>query len=68
MLYLIWFAAPVVPPHARRVVDVQTVGWANDTWYPRLKCIANVVASIVFLGFAAVVLVHFFCPCIAGAC
>ena len=46
----------------------QTVGWANDTWYPRLKCIANIVATIIFLGFAAVVLVYFFCPCITGAC
>ena len=33
-----------------------------------LKCIANIVATIIFLGFAAVVLVYFFCPCIAGAC
>ena len=31
-------------------------------------CIANIVATIIFLGFAAVVLVYFFCPCIAGAC
>ena len=46
----------------------QTVGWANDTWYPRLKCIANIVATVIFLGFAAVVLSTFFCPCIAGAC
>ena len=49
----------------------QTAGWANDTWYPRLKCIANVVATIVFLGFAAVVIVYFIqslCPCNGGAC
>ena len=49
----------------------QTVGWANDTWYPRLKCIANIVATIIFLGFAAVVVVYFIksiCPCCAGAC
>ena len=47
------------------------VGWANDTWYPRLKGLATVVASIVFLGFAAVVVVYFvqsICPCSAGVC
>ena len=49
----------------------QSVGWANDTWYPRLKGLANIVASIVFLGFAAVVVVYFvqsICPCYGGVC
>ena len=41
--------------------------WFAALWF-RLKCIANIVATIIFLGFAAVVLVYFFCPCIAGAC
>ena len=68
VLYLVWLAALWF--HLTHGVwsMFQTVGWANDTWYPRLKCIANIVATIVFLGFAAVVLVYFFCPCIAGAC
>ena len=47
----------------------QTVGWANDTWYPRLKCIANIVATVIFLGFAAVVVIYFIksvCPCCAA--
>ena len=68
VIYLIWFAALWF--HLTHGVwsMFQTVGWANDTWYPRLKCIANIVATIIFLGFAAVVLVYFFCPCIAGAC
>ena len=67
VLYLVWFAALWF--HLTHGVwsMFQTVGWANDTWYPRLKCIANIVATIVFLGFAAVVLVFFLCPCIAGA-
>ena len=46
----------------------QAVGWGNDIWYPRLKCIANIVATVVFLGFAVVVLVYFFrslcCGCV----
>ena len=68
VIYLVWFAALWF--HLTHGVwsMFQTVGWANDTWYPRLKCIANIVATIVFLGFAAVVLVYFFCPCIAGVC
>ena len=68
LIYLVWFAALWF--HLTHGVwsMFQTVGWANDTWYPRLKCIANIVATIIFLGFAAVVLVYFFCPCIAGAC
>ena len=68
VIYLVWFAALWF--HLTHGVwsMFQSVGWANDTWYPRLKCIANIIATIVFLGFAAVVLVYFFCPCIAGAC
>lgn len=68
VLYLVWFAALWF--HLTHGVwsMFQTVGWANDTWYPRLKCIANVVATVVFLGFAAVVLVYYLCPCMAGSC
>ena len=43
---------------------------ANDTWYPRLKCLAHIVATVIFLGFAAVVVIYFIksvCPCCAGA-
>ncbi|WP_082944061.1 succinate dehydrogenase cytochrome b subunit [Alistipes provencensis] len=68
VIYLVWFFALWF--HLTHGVwsMFQTVGWANDTWYPRLKCIANIVATIIFLGFAAVVLVYFFCPCITGVC
>ena len=68
VIYLVWFFALWF--HLTHGVwsMFQTVGWANDTWYPRLKCIANIVATIIFLGFTAVVLVYFFCPCIAGVC
>ena len=53
-LYIVWFAALWF--HLTHGVwsMVQTVGWANDTWYPRLKCAANVVATLIFLGFAVV--------------
>ena len=71
VIYLVWFAALWF--HLTHGVwsMFQTVGWANDTWYPRLKCISNIVATIVFLGFAAVVAIYFaksLCPCCAGIC
>ena len=60
LLYVVWFAALWF--HLTHGVwsMFQTVGWANDTWYPRLKCVANVVATLVFLGFATVA-VYCFC-------
>ena len=53
-LYIVWFAALWF--HLTHGVwsMFQTVGWANDTWYPRLKCLANIVATLIFLGFAVV--------------
>ena len=58
-LYLVWFVALWF--HLTHGVwsMFQSVGWANDTWYPRLKCISNIVATLVFLGFAAVVVTFF---------
>ncbi len=71
VLYLVWLAALWF--HLTHGVwsMFQTVGWANDTWYPRLKCISNLVATIIFLGFAAVAVFYFIrslCPCCAGSC
>jgi len=58
-LYIVWLAALWF--HLTHGVwsMFQTAGWANDTWYPRLKCIANIVATLMFVGFAAVVVVFF---------
>ncbi len=59
VIYLVWFAALWF--HLTHGVwsMFQTVGFANDTWYPRLKCIANIVATLIFLGFAVVAVVCF---------
>ena len=59
VLYIVWFAALWF--HLTHGVwsMFQTVGWANDTWYPRLKCAANVVATLIFLGFALVAVFSF---------
>lgn len=54
VLYIVWFAALWF--HLTHGVwsMFQTAGFANDTWYPRLKCLANIVATLIFLGFAIV--------------
>ncbi len=69
VLYLLWLVALWF--HLTHGVwsMFQTAGWANDTWYPRLKCLANIVATIVFLGFAVVVVIFFLRNvCCCGAC
>ena len=71
VLYLVWFVALWF--HLTHGVwsMFQTAGWANDTWYPRLKCLANIVATLIFLGFAVVVIFFFVkanCPCCGGCC
>ncbi len=71
VIYLVWFFALWF--HLTHGVwsMFQTVGWGNQRWYPRLKCIADIVASIVFICFALVVVVYFLrsvCPCMGGAC
>ena len=65
--YLVWFVALWL--HLTHGVwsMFQTAGFANDTWYPRLKCIANIVATLIFLGFAAVVVV-FYIKSLCGCC
>lgn len=66
-LYIVWLAALWF--HLTHGVwsMIQTVGWANDIWYPRLKCLSTIVATIIFLGFAAVVTV-FFAKSLCGGC
>ena len=60
-LYIVWFAALWF--HLTHGVwsMFQTVGWANDTWYPRLKCASKVVSTLVVLGFMAVVVAFYIC-------
>ena len=57
-LYIVWFVALWF--HLTHGVwsMFQSLGFANDTWYPRLKCISNIVATLILLGFA---LVAIFC-------
>lgn len=73
-LYIIWLGALWLHLTHGIWSMFQTVGWANDTWYPRLKCISNIFSTIIVLGFMAVVLVYFAhslcggCATECGAC
>ena len=57
VLYLIWFVALWFHLTHGFWSMFQTVGLANKTWYPRLKCLGNIVATLIFLGFATVAVV-----------
>ncbi len=59
VLYLVWFAALWF--HLTHGVwsMFQSAGFANDTWYPRLKMGGNIVATLIFLGFAVVAIMCF---------
>ncbi len=59
LIYIVWFAA--IWFHLSHGVwsMFQTAGWANDTWYPRLKCVANLVSTLICGGFALVVVFFF---------
>ena len=68
-LYIVWLAALWFHLSHGVWSMVQTIGWANDTWYPRLKCLSTIVATLICGGFA-VVAVWFYvqhlltvCPC-----
>ena len=67
VLYLVWLAALWFHLNHGVWSMFQTVGWANDTWYPRLKCASKAVSTLVILGFAAVVIAYFVCSCYGEA-
>ena len=61
VLYIVWLAALWLHLNHGVWSMFQTVGWANDTWYPRLKCASKVVSTLVALGFMAVVVAFYIC-------
>ena len=56
VLYLVWLGGLWM--HLTHGVwsGLQTFGWSNQIWFNRIKCIGNIVATIVVLLFVAVVL------------
>ena len=63
VLYLVWLVALWFHLTHGFWSALQTLGWNNQVWFERWRCIGNVVSSVIILGFAAVVLVYAFCPC-----
>lgn len=63
VLYLVWLVALWFHLTHGFWSAMQTLGWNNQIWFNRWRCIGNVVSSVIILGFAAVVLVYAFCPC-----
>lgn len=69
VLYLIWFVAIWFHMTHGFWSAFQTIGWDNQIWLGRLKCIANVFATIIFLGFAVVVIAFYVRSlCCCGVC
>jgi succinate dehydrogenase / fumarate reductase cytochrome b subunit len=54
LLYILWLAA--IWFHLTHGVwsAFQTIGFNNKAWFPRLKCVSNVVATLILIGFAIV--------------
>ena len=67
VVYLVWFAALWFHLTHGFWSALHTIGWDNTIWHRRLQCIANVVATLIFLGFAAVV-VAFYVQSFCGVC
>lgn len=57
--YLVWLVAIWFHLGHGFWSALQTIGWNNKIWIERWRCISNIVTSIIFLGFAAVVVTAF---------
>ncbi|MDD3107672.1 MAG: succinate dehydrogenase/fumarate reductase cytochrome b subunit [Alistipes sp.] len=68
LIYLVWFAAIWFHLTHGFWSAFQTIGWDNQVWLQRLKCIANVFSTIIFLGFAVVVVVFYLRSLCGGVC
>lgn len=54
VIYLVWLVA--IWFHLTHGVwsSLHSLGWNSKTWYPRVKTISNVVATIIMIGFSVV--------------
>lgn len=59
VIYLVWLVALWFHLTHGFWSAFHTIGWSNKVWLPRLKTISNIVATIIFFGFAAVVVYIF---------
>lgn len=67
VVYLVWLAALWFHISHGFWSALQTIGWNNEKWISRLKCAAKIFATLICLGFAAVV-VAFYLKSLCGAC
>ena len=73
-LYVVWLAALWFHLTHGFWSAMQTLGINNGVWYARWKCAGNLFATVIILGFLAVVVAGYFGLgalgkiCIAGAC
>lgn len=54
VLYIIWFAALWFHLNHGFWSAFQTIGWNNQIWLKRLKCISFIAATLIFLVFTSV--------------
>ena len=59
VLYLVWLAALWFHLTHGFWSALQSLGWNNQTWIKRWKCVSDIYATIIVLGFAAVVIAFF---------
>ena len=59
VLYLVWFVAIWFHLTHGFWSALQTLGLSNKIWFERWKCISNIFATVIFLGFALVVVVFY---------
>ncbi|MBP5318398.1 MAG: succinate dehydrogenase/fumarate reductase cytochrome b subunit [Paludibacteraceae bacterium] len=59
LIYLVWFGA--IWFHLTHGIwsSMHTLGWNNNIWMPRIKCIANIFSTLIVLMFASVVIYFF---------
>jgi succinate dehydrogenase / fumarate reductase cytochrome b subunit len=65
--YLIWLGALWFHISHGFWSALQTIGWNNEIWLARLKFASKVFATVICLGFAAVIIV-FYIKSILGCC
>ena len=68
VLYLVWLAALWFHLTHGFWSALQSLGWNNQTWIKRWKCVSDIYATIIVLGFAAVVIAFFIKSLCGAAC
>lgn len=68
VLYIVWLVALWFHLTHGFWSALQTLGWNNQVWFNRWRCVGNVVVTLIILGFMAVVVYYFALSLCGGAC